>query len=81
MLIILFISNSFGSTLQTVIFTSDSTPHDIPYSDWVKKSDLDALESAELKPRLPSTTWEKARLPIIVGAGALLAGSLMLALN
>lgn len=54
---------------------------DSTYQDWILKSDLEKLESAGLAPRAPSTGWEKAQLPILVGGGALLVGVVMLALN
>jgi hypothetical protein len=54
---------------------------DSTYQDWILKGDLEKLESAGLAPRAPSTGWEKAQLPILVGGGALLAGVVMLALN
>lgn len=54
---------------------------DSTYQDWILKGDLEKLESAGLAPRAPSTGWERAQLPILVGGGALLAGVIMLALN
>lgn len=54
---------------------------DSTYSDWVPKNALKSLESSGLAPKVPATGWEKAKLPIIVGGSALLAGVLMLALN
>jgi hypothetical protein len=56
--------------------TSDST-----YFDWVPKSALKTLENHELSPQPPTTGWEKAKLPIIVGAGSIIVGAIMLALN
>lgn len=56
--------------------TADST-----YSDWIPKSALKGLESADLSPKAPSTAWEKARIPIIVGAVAIGVAALMVARN
>ena len=55
---------------------SDST-----YFDWIPKSALKTLESDRLSPHAPMTAWEKAKVPIIVGAGAIVVGAIMLALN
>lgn len=54
---------------------------DSSYYDWVPKGELKSLESADLKPKSPSSGWEKAKVPLVVGGGALLAGVLMLAMN
>jgi len=54
---------------------------DSSYFDWVPKNALKSLESPGLKPKVPATGWEKAKLPIIVGGGALVTAILMLAMN
>jgi hypothetical protein len=54
---------------------------DSTYQDWIRKSDLERLESDGLSPEAPLTGWEKARLPLLLGGGAVVAGTFMLLLN
>ncbi len=54
---------------------------DSTYFDWIPKNALKSLESPDLKPKVPATGWEKAKLPIIIGGGVLAAAILVLALN
>lgn len=54
---------------------------DTTYTDWIRKSELERLQEPGLSPRAPRTSWEKARVPLIVGGGLLVAGMLVLALN
>ncbi len=53
---------------------------DQTYHDWIRKSELEKLQEPGLSPRAPKTGWEKARLPLIVGGGLLVAGVLALSL-
>lgn len=66
--------NAYGDVVWAG--SADST-----FTDWIPKGAVKSLESPELKPKAPATGWEKAKLPMIVGGGALLAGSLMLLAN
>ncbi len=54
---------------------------DSTYQDWVMKSELERLETEGLAPQAPSTAWEKAQLPLLVGGGAVIVGIVMLSLN
>lgn len=54
---------------------------DSTYHDWVMKSELERLETEGLAPQAPSTMWEKAQLPLLVGGGAVIVGLVMLSLN
>lgn len=54
---------------------------DSTYHDWVMKSELERLETEGLAPQAPSTMWEKAQLPLLVGGGAVIVGVVMLSLN
>lgn len=54
---------------------------DSTYQDWVMKGELERLETEGLAPRAPSTSWEKAQLPLLVGGGAVIVGLVMLSLN
>lgn len=54
---------------------------DSTYHDWVMKGELERLETEGLAPRAPSTSWEKAQLPLLVGGGAVIVGLVMLSLN
>lgn len=66
--------NAYGDVVWAG--SADST-----FTDWIPKGAVKSLESPGLTPKAPATGWEKAKLPIIVGGGALLAGSLMLLAN
>lgn len=54
---------------------------DTTYFDWVPKRDLKMLEEEGFSPQAPSTGWEKAKTPLIVGAAAVVAGSVFLTLR
>ena len=54
---------------------------DSTYFDWILKSALKKLQSPELSPKSPTTGLEKAKLPFIAGAGAVIIGVIMLSLN
>jgi hypothetical protein len=51
------------------------------YTDWVAKRDLAELANERYSPEVPSTGWERARTPLIIGGGAAVLGLLILTLH